>query len=1099
MQIARQFWVVMACLVGSTQLAAAADDHKVDYQTQVKPLLKARCYACHGALKQEGGLRLDAASLMLKGGESGKAIVPGERFDSSLLLERVSAADASVRMPPEHEGEPLKEEEVSLLRTWIAAGAPAPADEVPEADPRDHWSFRAVVRPQEPAVKNSTWVRNPIDSWISAGHERQGLVPQPEASRIVLLRRLTMDLIGLPPTAEEIAAFESDTSPQWYEKAVTRLLDDPRHGERWARHWMDVWRYSDWWGLGDQLRNSDRHLWHWRDWIVESLNRDTPYDEMLRLMLAADELTPDDPDQLRATGFLVRNFYIFNRNKWMEDTVEHVSKGMLGLTMNCSKCHDHKFDPLPQVEYYKMRAFFEPYLTRIDMLPGEADFNQNGIPRIFDGLPEAPTFRFIRGDDAQPDTHQRIEPGIPGILAFDELSIEPVNLPATASQPGLRPWVMDNYVTLARQKLQAAEKKRQAALEVLDRAKRDPSTTPSDQGSAALAPLKESFETLGPTRWRVDGDGWRHSPGKLRQTKDGAEFSTVTLLEQVPANFNALLRFQITGGSRWQSIGLVFDGTASQRFPGDASETCQEVYLSASTEDPKVQVSFWKEGQWQYPGDGRKSIPVELNREYTLQLRVRGSLINVSINGEHVLAYRTPLPRRTGALRLMTFDALATIHEFQLSTLDSSESLQDSGGPTQVADDQHDFDLADADFKLSLAEFKSVESRVAAARASLDGNDQGLQSSTRVAAIQAERRLAVARAEKDVLVAAYAHRIADAAKKEETQKKLDEVRKKLSEAETLVAAEVKPDETFTPFVGTRWTATRFRNTGSDDPHPALPSQSTGRRSALAKWITDRRNPLTARAAVNHLWNRHFGTPLAPAPFDLGRNSPAPVNPQLVDWLASEFVEQGWSMKSLHRLIVTSSTYRMSSSVVGAEDNLTKDPDNRYWWRRTPIRIESEVVRDSILSLSGTLDPARGGPSVLPGQQADSKRRSLYFFHSNNDRNLFLTTFDEAEVGECYRREQSIVPQQALAMTNSGLVLDSSRQIAHRISESAVDEADFVKMGFTLLLGMHPNETEIAASRTAMERWKNAPQGSVEQSRANLIWILMNHNDFVTLR
>ncbi|WP_397569547.1 DUF1553 domain-containing protein [Schlesneria sp. T3-172] len=1093
MRISLQRWFFATCWFNLISLAAAADDG-VNYQTQVKPLLKGRCYACHGGLKQAGGLRLDTARLILKGSDSGKVITPGENADSSLLLERVAATDTSVRMPPEHEGEPLKEEEIALLRKWIAAGAPAPDDEQPESDPTEHWSFRTVVRPEVPVVKNTAWVRNPIDAWISAGHERHGLTPQPEAPRIVLLRRLTMDLIGLPPTAEEIAAFESDTSPQWYEKAVNRLLEDPRHGERWGRHWMDIWRYSDWWGLGEQLRNSDRHIWHWRDWIVESLNRDTPYDEMLRLMLAADEIAPDDPDKLRATGFLVRNFFIFNRNKWMEDTVEHVSKSMLGLTMNCSKCHDHKFDPVSQVDYYKMRSFFEPYLTRIDMVPGEIDFNKNGIPRAFDGLPDIPTYRFIRGDEAQPDKGTAIHPGVPELLAFDELKVEPVSLSPTASQPGLRPWVMENYVAVARQKLQSAEAKRQAALQVLERT----TTTSAEAASNAPRPIQETFETLDPARWRLDGKGWVHSPGKLEQTKDGLDQPTVTLLERAPDNFKAVLRFTINGGSQWQSLGIVFDTTSSENFPGGASETSQQLYVSASLADPKVQFSYRTGGEWSYPGDGRKSMSFELGREYVLELRVRGSLINAAINGEHLLAYRTPIPRRQGSLRLMTFDALATFHEFQLSELPGNELLIDPMGKSQGSD-QNDFELADAELKIARAELYSVESRVAATRALQENAAQDLQMARKATAIEAERHLAIAQAEREVLLAQHAHASANDAKKEEAQKKLDEARKKLSEAESLAQSPIKEDDAYTPFTGTRWTATRFRNTGADDPSPALPAQSTGRRLALAKWITDKRNPLTARVAVNHLWNRHFGTPLAPAPFDLGRNSPAPADPQLVDWLASELMEQGWSLKTLHRLIVMSSTYRMSSSVVDAEDCLKKDPDNRYWWRRTPIRIESQAVRDSILSLTGTLDPTMGGPSVMPAQQADSKRRSMYFFHSNNERNLFLTTFDEADVGECYRREQSIVPQQALAMTNSGLVLDSARQIADRISQQSTDDTDFVKRAFALVLCMHPNEAEIAASLNAMKRWKSENGESVDPSRANLIWILMNHNDFVTLR
>ena len=271
-------------------LSASIAYGETDYSRDIRPLLRARCYSCHGALKQKAGLRLDTIALMKTGGESGAAI--GGDVEKSILFERVTNADVEERMPPLHEGEPFSAAQVQTLREWIAAGANGPSDEKPETDPKEHWAFRPRVRPVVPTVANAGWVRNPIDAFIAKKREEGALVPQPEAPRAVLLRRLFFDLVGLPPGAEEIETFENDAAPDAYEKWAERLLNDPRHGERWARHWMDIWRYSDWWGLGDQLRNSQKHIWHWRDWIVESLNADTPYDEMVRQMLAADELYP---------------------------------------------------------------------------------------------------------------------------------------------------------------------------------------------------------------------------------------------------------------------------------------------------------------------------------------------------------------------------------------------------------------------------------------------------------------------------------------------------------------------------------------------------------------------------------------------------------------------------------------------------------------------------------------------------------------------------------------------------------------------------------------------------------------------------------------
>jgi len=234
-------------------------------------------------------------------------------------------------------------------------------------------------------------------------------------------------------------------------------------------------------------------------------------------------------------------------------------------------------------------------------------------------------------------------------------------------------------------------------------------------------------------------------------------------------------------------------------------------------------------------------------------------------------------------------------------------------------------------------------------------------------------------------------------------------------------------------------------------------------------------------------------------FDFGRNGTKPVHPELLDWLAVELMEHGWSMKHLHRVIVTSAAYRMSSSAAGGAASAAKDPENLFWWRREPIRLQSQVVRDSILSFAGTLDATIGGPPVPRAQQAASKRRSLYFFHSNNERNLFLTTFDEAVVTDCYRREESIVPQQALALTNSNLVIDAAQQIAQRLSKGASDEPAFINKAFSVLLGITPGEPEVTASRQALQEWRRLPNGSDKDARTQLVWTLINHNDFVTLR
>ena len=883
--------VLLGCAAIPSRLAAAAD--AATRSGSLKGVFADRCFACHGALAQQAGLRVDTAAGLLAGGDTGPVVVPGDPA-AGALVARIVHADPAERMPPEGEGEPLSPEQIETLKAWIAAGCPAPADEVPEADPREHWAFRPRVRPAVPTVGDTKRVRNPIDAFLEAARERTGIAPQPEASREVLVRRLHLDLVGLPPQPEELAAILADASPEWYETLVDRLLADPRHGERWGRHWMDVWRYADWWGLGDQLRNSQKHIWHWRDWIIESLNADTGYDEMVRLMLAADEIAPDDLPKLRATGFLARNWFLFNRTPWMDETVEHVAKGFLGLSLNCAKCHDHKYDPLRQEDYYAMRAFFEPLHARLDVLPGEPDLERDGIPRVFDGVPDVPTFLFVRGEDTKPDTSRPILPGVAAVFDFSSLDVRPVSLPKTESQPARRPWVIDAHLAAAGRRVEAARAARDAAPSVA-----------SEQGVAIAA----------------------------------------------------------------------------------------------------------------------------------------ADLVAVE--------------RRGAAMRAGW----------------SAEDLAGAGSDDTLA-----------------------QAATAAARE----------------AVRAERALVAARAKAGLLDAEAKLAAAAAEAKPAAEKAVADARTALGQAEQSVA---EPGEAFTPLVGARWTPTRFANSSGDDPAIPFPTTSTGRRSALAAWITAPGNPLTARVAANHLWARHMGRALVPTVFDFGRKGTPPDHPELLDWLASELVEgsvpgphhHAWSMKRLHRLIVTSAAYRLQSTTAGNAEGVRLDPDNRTWWRREPIRLESEAVRDSILALAGTLDTRLGGAPVPAAEQPASTRRSLYFQHTDPDRNPFLTTFDGAGVKECYERERSIVPQQALALANAGFVHDAAARIAARIAPATppVDEAAFIDRAFRTVLGRSASAVESEACVAALAQWRSLEpvpaDGAVEPARIHLVWALLNHTDFVTLR
>ncbi|MFM7038282.1 MAG: DUF1553 domain-containing protein [Planctomycetaceae bacterium] len=1125
--------VVVLLLSGAQAAIAQTPDSGDDlYVSRIRPLLRQRCTACHGALRQESGLRLDTAAFIRSGGTSGPAIVSGDAA-GSLLMMKVSASDSDHRMPPEDAGEPLTAEQQLLLQRWIAAGAPAPITDQPETDPRDHWAFRPILRPDVPAVSDVALAdrlavnssTHPIDLLLAAQLRQQDLAPLPETSRELLLRRLSLDLIGLPPTAEELQAVRSDPRGDWYERTVDRLLADPRHGERWARHWMDIWRYSDWWGLGDQLRNSQKHIWNWRDWIVESLNSDQPYDEMLRLMLAADELHPEDLSRLRATGFLARNYFLFNRPQWMDETVEHVSKSFLGLTFNCARCHDHKYDPIDQADYYRLRAFFEPYHARLDVVPGESDLERNGIPRVFDAHPDDPTWLYIRGDEKRPDKSQPIAPGMPSVFSFAPITITPVTLPVEAWQPQRRTWVADAYMTAARRKLEVATASRDAARQTLETARnasgRQPLTAAAQTAEGVVA---DPFQSLDPTRWQLFAGSWKHSPGRLEQQQDGPRRAALRLLKQHPQDFDASVRFTIVGGSQYRSVGLSFDAA-----PGDPTADSgadyyeQNVYISGQSPGSKIHAAWNAGGRWNYPpAPAVRSLPIAPGIEYLLRVQVRGSLLNASLNGVPVLACQLATERRPGTLQITTFDAIVAIHEFQLAPLDSATALRSAGSlsadgvpaaPDAVTA-QQDLDTAEAAVLLAVAEVSEVECRTAALRAIWQDATATVRQETHAAAIRAARLLAVASARHSLQVAQREHQRAPADRTAAAVAAVKAAEDAVVRAEAAVSGEVDPAAPLTEFIGARWTPTRFFSSGTDDPVPKFLPQSTGRRSALAAWITHRSNPLTARVAVNHVWMRHLGQPLVPTVFDFGLKAPEPLQSRLLDWLAAEFIESGWSLKQLHRSIVLSAAYRRSTSPPPGDSRIAADPENHWYWRRLPGRMESQLVRDSLLALAGTLDPTLGGPSVPSAQQADSRRRSLYFHHSNNDRNLFLTMFDEALVTDCYRREQSIVPQQALALSNSRLVLDSAPLIAARVTadsfrlvpHAATDDDRFISAAFLLLLGAEPTAGELAAARQAISEWQQLPEAAsqpdlapAEFARTQLIQVLLNHHDLITVR
>jgi hypothetical protein len=978
----------------------------VDYAKDIKPLLKERCYACHGALKQKAGLRLDTVALLKTGGDNGDA--------TKHLLDRLTTTDKADRMPPEGEGAMFNAEQVAKVREWITAGAPGLTEEQPEADPRAHWAYQAP--------KSS---RQSIDALHAEHLASKQLKPQPAASHDVWLRRVHFDLTGLPPDLSK----PSDLSDQ---ALVDRLLSSPQFGERWARHFMDIWRYCDWYGLGAQLRHSQKHLWHWRDWIIESLNADKGYDRMIIEQLAADELAPEDRSTLRATGFLARSYYLFNRTTWLDETIEHTSRAFLGLTMQCVKCHDHKYDPIDQADYYRLRAAFEPLHVRLDPLPGVIDLEKNGLPRVFDLHLDRPTFRHIRGDEKNEDKSKLMTPGIPGVLEFAAFTPKSIALPKTISQPFLQPFVLQDHLAAAEAEIAAWQKQLPSK----------PKASPAITKPQTI--LRDDFAKPRPEVWKTVSGTWKHENGSLRQSEVGMTRRLMKLTTPPPTDFDAKISFTIRGGQKWKSVGLVFDL---------AEHSDVLVYLSAVQGGSKVQIAPGENGQASYPAGGNQALPVRENERHALQVRAHGQQLQVSVDGKQVIAYTLTKPRLPGTLALAAFDAEVEFHSFELQALPASSN-------TPVLEKQ-----------LAAAKMKPAMLRAAFAAESKKG-DQALAK----AAALAEAQFKLAKAEADL---AALDAKADAKKLKAAQTAVEAAQKKLKE----------PGETYTPLL-----ASLKAQEGPDDPNNAkvqtYPTTSTGRRLAFAQWIADNRNPLTARVLVNQVWTRLTGSSFVPDVSDFGLRAPAPLQQDILDTLSAGFMENGWSLKWLLKQIVLSDLYRRSSSNAAADAHtLATDPDNTFLWRMNPRRLESQSVRDALLALGGKLDLTLGGPSLDPDKAESLPRRSLYFIQTPDTEHRFLGAFDNANVLECYRRNESVVPQQALALTNSQLSRATADALASKLAP--LSPTDFIRRSFLTILNRTPTDKEQQVSLEAFASLKN--------NRPLFLQALLNHNDFVTLR
>ncbi len=967
--------------------AAAAGPSEVVFNRDVRPVLSDACFQCHGPDKarRKACLRLDTEEGAFADRGGYRAVVPGKP-DESELVRRVTAAHDQERMPPASSGRKLTRQQIDTLRRWVEQGAKW----------QPHWSFVPPARPPLPAVKDASWPRNPIDHFVLARLEREGLGPSPEADRTTLLRRAALDLTGLPPAPAEVDAFLADDSPGAYERVVDRLLSSPRYGERMAVRWLDAARYAD---TNGYQSDGERTMWRWRDWVIDAFNANLPFDRFTVEQLAGDLLPRPTLEQRIATGF--------NRNhrgngeggiipeeyavEYVVDRVDTTATVWLGLTMACARCHDHKYDPVRQKEFYQVFAYFNNVPEQ-----GRALKYGNSPPYI-----KAPT-------RAQQERLARLE----AERAAAERRFD-----------GLRPR--------------------------LSEAQAEWETTLGPSPAVQWFPTRQ-LETHLPLDGSAAGtfrDGEAaYADGRLGRAAafDGKRFLDAGDV----GDFGFYDKFTLAAWARPKGPrgGTVLSRTA---------DTDRADGYSVCLENGKVQVHLTK----RWLDDALRvetEQALEPDRWHHLTVTYDGSRVaagvQVYVNGE---------PAHVKVLLDELNQSFKTSEPFRVGA---------GGGPERRFHGLID-DVRVYDARLSPEE--------AALLATAD-------SITDVVAVAPGRRTP-RQAQK---VGAYFLEQHAPESVREAWRRVDELRREKERLEesfptTMVMEEMpRPRETFVLVRG-QYDKPGERVAPGVPAFLPPPKDAPDNRLGFARWLTDPANPLTARVAVNRSWQMYFGTGLVKTVDDFGSQGEWPSHPELLDWLATEFVRTGWDVKALQRLVVTSAAYRQSSRLTPGLAQ--RDPENRLLARGPRLRLPAETIRDQALAASGLLAERPGGPSVKPYQPPglvkeltgteDYKqdhgeslyRRSLYTFWKRTVPQPTMMTFDAAGRETCVVREtRTNTPLQALALMNDVTFVEASRVLAERVMKEEPTREGRLALAFRLLTARRPRPAELAVLRGGFE-------------------------------
>jgi hypothetical protein len=986
-------------------MMALSVNAQVDFTRDVQPIFRQHCYECHGPETQKSGYRLDIRDVAMKGGDFGQAAIVSRNAAESPLLRFVSGEEEEMLMPPKASGKPrLSNDEVKTIRTWLEEGAVWPDHAAGnKRQPSLHWSLKPLTMPKIRGEGSE-----PIDNLIREKLSTHHLSLSPEVDRPSLIRRLSFDLIGLPPSPDEIEAFVSDSSPHAYRLLVERLLASPNYGERWGRHWLDIARYTESQGFEyDRLRDN---AWHYRDYVIESFNDDKPYDHFMKEQTAGDAIEPITKAGIIATSLLVcgpwdqagngqqnKTQRAITREDELEDLIGVVSQSFLGLTINCARCHAHKFDPIPHDEYYRIKSVFEgvkhgerSIATQEEVaahnklrktLESEIDQANKTMARIeSDGAKQAIANR-PRGTPklgpvpfAKWTFHETVHSDMPGQLMEDAIINKSLLGSGVLSLP--KP---GSFFQSAKLTKDIREKTLEAwvALSSLE------------QGGGAAISI---------------------------ETGDGRTFDAIVFGEQQP--------------KKWTSGSEGFLRTQALDIPAENSDPSTFVHI-AIVYAADNSISLYRNGE-------------PLGKPYT----PKSPLQTFSSGDAHVLLGR----RHTGGGRPWFTGEIqqAALYDRALSSDEVSASFQAGG-----------FSATKQEIFASLNQEQATAHSVALA--SLKHWQKSLSTMQNLPVSYTGVRVQPA------------------------------ITKRLKRGDV-----TSPDEEVTP--GALSAIFELE----PDFGLAADSPEKERRLKFADWLADPKNPLPARVMANRIWHLHFGQGLVATPNDFGVSGDRPSHPELLDWLALKFIESGWSIKALHRLIVNSATYRQASGTI--ESAVAIDSDNRLVWRFAPRRLEAEAVRDAMLFASGQLNPIGGGPSFRPftttefnatfytpvdRDEPEFNRRTVYRINVNSGKDPLLDAFDCPDPSvKTPRRGVTTTPLQALELMNNAFIQRQSSHLAERAMQIGKQDVRVaIQTAYVLTLGRMPSEDEAKRAETAAK----------DRGLASVCWALFNSTEFIYVR